>query len=370
MRIYLKISQAMEHGIWKETHFFQSIGYPWLISVIRNMTEDFGPWLTMIQTSLSSLSMIFFYFMTKESLGKKVALFSLLLGSVHLPWIFFTNFALPETLFIFLLSVSGFASVRMINSHPSKLLFSFLWATAFIMAFFLKGTHAFWGPLFLAGLFWIKGRRSLKPILLISVIVGTGLLSHGLLAQNKVGKFQISPSTSGLNFVEGKCPSKVNIDSLGYHWQSPLYFQLGLHKSKTWKEPFTNSGYFLREGLKCIQDNPYVLLQSLESIPYLFYGNTTWPFNRLEVANLTRLYEVFFTLFVIPGLLFFLLRFPVSGSSREAVIWIMPVLALFLCVYIFKSEMRYRIPFDLWIIPMAVKGWLEIAATRKKPLPA
>ncbi len=34
----------------------------------------------------------------------------------------------------------------------------------------------------------------------------------------------------------------------------------------------------------------------------------------------------------------------------------LPVLSLFLLVYIFKSEIRYRIPFDVFVVPMALKA--------------
>lgn len=107
-----------------------------------------------------------------------------------------------------------------------------------------------------------------------------------------------------------------------------------------------------------------VLIQSLESIPFLFYGNTLWPFNRLSMAGLTRLYELFLVIFFIPGISMFLLRFKNFAGPKEFVMWICPVIAIFLCVYIFKAEMRYRIPFDLWFIPIAAKGWLELSAIR------
>ena len=37
--------------------------------------------------------------------------------------------------------------------------------------------------------------------------------------------------------------------------------------------------------------------------------------------------------------------------------WGLPILSLFLCVYVFKSEIRFRVPFDVFLIPVAVKGW-------------
>ena len=365
MRIYLNISAAIESGIWKESHFFQSIGYPWIISMIRKFSGHYGEILTVFQTMASSLTLAFFYLMVRDGLGRKVALISLFIGALHVPWIFFITFALPEVLFTFLLSICGYLSVKIVHSKKHPLLFSLLWGTAFILAFWLKGTHALWGPLFLSGLLLLKRKASIVPIILISTVVGGGLLAHGYLTHNLFGKIQFGPSTGGLNFVEGKCPSKVNMDSEGFHWQSPLYYQLEKNALKKWNKPFTHSGYFYKQGLKCIQNNPLVLLQSLESIPFLFYGNTIWPFNRKPLSDLSRLYELFFTIFVIVGLVAFLFMSLSFQNLQNVVIWVFPVLAIFLCVYIFKSEMRYRIPYDLWFIPIAVKGWLDFAALRK-----
>jgi hypothetical protein len=38
--------------------------------------------------------------------------------------------------------------------------------------------------------------------------------------------------------------------------------------------------------------------------------------------------------------------------------------ALCLCVYVFKSEIRFRVPFDVWLIPMAIDGWLPRFTSR------
>jgi hypothetical protein len=46
-------------------------------------------------------------------------------------------------------------------------------------------------------------------------------------------------------------------------------------------------------------------------------------------------------------------------------VWALPLAALCLCVYVFKSEIRFRVPFDVWFIPMAFDGWL--ARLRQTP---
>jgi hypothetical protein len=62
-----------------------------------------------------------------------------------------------------------------------------------------------------------------------------------------------------------------------------------------------------------------------------------------------RLYELFFGAFLIVGLVGWLRSW--RGRCR---------LALFLCVYVFKSEIRFRVPFDVFFMPVALSGWTSI----------
>lgn len=361
MKVYVDIGNKISNGVWSKDHFFQSIGYPLIISGIGKFAAPFGLTLSLLQALCSFVSLFCMFHLSLKSLGPRVAFGFLCIGSCHLPWIFFSNFALPETIFTTLLSLCAWLSFRIVQDKKPPLIFLLGWGLFFSIAFWLKGTHAFWGPLFLFSLILKHKRDAFFSVTLISLVVALGLIAHGALTYNKIGKIQLSSSTGGLNFVEGKCPSKINSDSAGYTWQSPLYFQLGQHHAKTWDRPFTDSTYYLKQGLKCIQDNPYVLIQSFESIPYLFFGNTMWPLNGMSQAHMIRLYELFFAIFVIAGFSIYLMTHLRSEKNRsEFIIWVVPVFSLFMTVYIFKSEIRYRIPFDLWFIPLSVKGWFTL----------
>lgn len=361
MEIYARISENISLGIWKESHFFQSIGYPIFVASLRQIITPAGYLLSIIQAICSSLTLFFMYRLTLQSLGKNVALLALIVGSVHLPWILLGNFALPETIFTTLLSSCALLSYEILSSDKPRLRSCVLFGFLFIMAFWLKGTHALWAPLFFGALLLKKKTAALKPILIMGTFMAIGLAGHGYLTYKKIGKIQLSASTSGLNFIEGKCPAKKNTDSSGYTWQSPLYFQLGFHGRKTWQRPFTESSYYMKQGLDCIQKDPFIMIQSFESIPYLFFGNVMWPFNQMPVARYARIYELFFAVFLIVGISVFIAR---VRNTEQLIIWLIPVLSIFLTVYIFKSEIRYRIPFDIWFIPIAVKGWLGISRTQ------
>lgn len=366
MKIYVDISNDLSSGIWRDTHFFQSIGYPLLLSKLRTTIANFSLGMNIIQALASGLTLILFYKLASESLGKRVGLVSLLIGVFHWPWILLNNYALPESLFTCLLAITGWLSWKIVSLEKPHKIYGVLWGLSFICAFWLKGTHAFWGPLFLVTLFFGKKVKPINLMMAICLTVSAGLFLHGLLAQKTIGRFQLSSSTGGLNFIEGKCPDKVNSDG-SYIWHSPLYYQLGLKSEKRWSVPFTHSSYYFKQGFKCIQKNPLVLIQSFESIPFLFMGNTIWPLNSSKHSQLIRLYELFFAVFMISGLVAFAIHsFKAPIKFNEFATWVIPILAIFTCVYIFKAEMRYRVPYDIWLIPVSVKGWFGLLANNKR----
>lgn len=356
MSNYVQVADLIRNGEWRVSHFFQPIGFPYLILVLKNLSSNWMTLLEWIHLVTSTLSLWFLWQTAKEAFGEKLGLISLAIASVHLPWLAFTGLALAENLFIFFLALLAWLTLRLVREGKAK--YAVLWSIIFFTAFLAKGTHVFYGPLFVLSYFYFYRKKAVKNLLIICLIMSAGLLGHGLFTKNKIGHFQISASAGGLNFVEGKCPLKNNADSAGYSWLSPLYHQLGLNQLKRWDRPFTDSGYFMHQGMNCIMRDPFVLVQSLEGIPFLFFGNTLWPANQSKIANQMRLYELFFSCFSLIGLVVFF-RFLKSSKNRqeEILVWVLPILSIMLCVYIFKSEIRFRIPFDVWIIPVAVKGW-------------
>lgn len=359
MKMYTSIASDIDRGIWREIHYFQSIGYPLIIHTLGSLKK-----LSILHVIVSSLTLACMYLMTLEGFGKRPALIALIIGTFHLPWILFVNFTLPETLFCFLLSVCGFASIKILKGK-NPYFFAAVWGFAFEFGMWLKGTHVFMGPIFLLALLIVQKRKALIPCAIISSIVLAGILLHGAYSQFRVGKTLFSATAGGLNFVEGKCPSKNNQDSQGFSWQSPMYHQLNLHTSKKWPRPFTDSKYFFKEGLNCIKKDPFVLVQSLEGIPLLLAGNLIWPLNVTVFKSQSRLYELYYSIFVFAGCLLFFL-YTIRSKDFITVAWIAPMLAVFLCVYIFKSEARFRVPFDLWFISASVIGWFYLMSLQQR----
>ena len=359
---YRDIADNILRGAWQPAHFMQAIGFPLLLAAFKRTFTNWTGALAVYHVLLSTATVWLVWKCATRAFGPIVGVLSLALATIHVPWIVFTAVALSETTFTILMAALVWVSLELVE-RPSPA-WSAAWGFLFIAGFWLKGTHVFVGPMFLlimlARHHWSRD-VFVRVAVPLCVVVGAGLLLHGVLTYRTIGTVRLSASAGGLNFVEGKCPSKRNIDSTGAGWYSPIYSQLGMTSSKLWDRPFTDSGYFMKEGLKCIGRDPFVLVQSFEGIPFLFVGNYLWPATRSPLAPQARLYELVTGPFLMAGVALWLLaRWPWRRERwDELIVWAVPLAALCLCVYVFKSEVRFRVPFDVWFIPMAFAGWVS-----------
>jgi hypothetical protein len=359
---YVRIANFINQGTWDSFHFFQPIGFPFLLSIFMKFSQNWILPFTVFQTTVSLATVYFSWKSAERLLGKKTGLVALLVFALHVPWILYNGYALSETAYMFLLSLLLWQTQPLLeNLTPRRSMF---WGLTFFLAFLIKGTHVFLAPIFVIGLLTGRNKRALVSSFVVCSSIGLGLLFHGAFAYQKTGKFFLSASAGGLNFVEGKCPSKKNFDSRGILWWSPLYYQLRMSEEKRWPEAFDNSKYFMKEGLKCIGNRPIVLLESLENIFFLFYGNFLWPVQELKIG-LLRTYELAWGFCSLAGIFFYFLGICRTRDLESFLTWGAPIGAIFLCVYVFKGEIRFRIPFDVYIIPVAIKGWGYVLAKER-----
>lgn len=362
MANYGFIADNILAGVWSSSHFLPAIGFSLIVAAFKRLFTDWSGALAVYHVAISTATVWLVWKTATRAFGETIGVLSLALAAVHVPWIVLTAVALSETTFTFQMAVLAWASLEVVERPSVR--WAALWGLMFVTGFWVKGTHAFLGPMFLLGvLVWRRWSRDtiVKVALPISTVVGAGLILHGVLSYETTGIFRISAAASGLNFIEGKCPSKRNYDSTGSTWLSPVYYQPDITTAKRWDRPFTDSGYFMKEGLKCIGRDPLVLVQSFESIPFLFVGNYLWPATHSSVAPQARLYELVTGPFLMAGVALWLLaRWPWRREQwGELLVWAVPLAAICLCVYVFKSEIRFRVPFDVWFIPMAFEGWLS-----------
>lgn len=362
MSNYVRIAGALRDGHFHPFQLFQPVGFPLLIAGLMHIGNEMF-WLSCLHLVASMATLIFMWRGSVRWLGSTPGLFVLILGALHTPLLVLNGFALAETLFTLPLAL-----VFYLMSDPQWHERKHSWAAIGFLLFlasWFKGTHAFVAPLLAAWfalLCWKNWQwRRLSGALMPFVLGAFLAYAPYLIMTTKVWGFtQWSPAAGGLNFVEGKCPSKDNSDPTGARWFSPLFLQLGENQHKKWDVPFTNGAYYWQAGMNCIKERPMVLLESFRYIYYLFYGNELWP--QLPGGWYARIHA-FYTLFlkwcIFPaaflGIALMMRRWRESSFAL-----VVPIVAVALCVWFFKSEIRFRIPYDCFVIPLSVFGWMKI----------
>jgi 4-amino-4-deoxy-L-arabinose transferase-like glycosyltransferase len=359
---YIQRAHQISNEEYHLTHFFQPIGYPLWISFWRNIADGGWAWLKLTHVLLVVLSVFIGWQIARRLLPPKWDMVALLLLTFHVQWWQLASFALPETLFTFLLTSMVWFSLRW--SQDNKTSDAILVGVLFGLGFYIKGSAVFFPPvLLLWSIFRI--RRQMAPachthnqLVIMAVCALAVAFCHGAYSYLNYGQVKLGAETGGLNFVEGKCKAKHNFDNVGGRWLSPLHNYLGEIEEKHWDVPFSNQAYYWRQGWECIKENPVVILTSLRYVYYLFAGNPLWP----AEARITY-YEAWFAVVIFP---LFLIGVLAACRVWDAPIMVpaMVLLSLMLTAWIFKSELRYRVPFDAIVMVYAALGartvWLGL----------
>jgi hypothetical protein len=370
MASYVDGARQIVAGDRGPQHLFHPIGYPLMLAVSLWLTR--GLWLAVcVQYLLAVAAPILMWRGSARFLRERPALIVLLVGALHFPFISMSGFFLAETGFTFFLALLFYMLAR--RPFPWTLGYGFAAGVVFMAASWMKGNNSLFGPILIAwialaalkkartiaGWSWRPAVRAAAAFTAGACLVAavTAFSTHAL-----TGHARISAATGALNFVEGKCPDKINRDLSGSSWYSPLFVQLGERGEKSWPAYFWNDGYFWRAGWSCVRADPGVIVSSLRYDYYLFFDNQLWPTNSSEYADLSRWYGMLSAAFLFPGMLVGVLlvsRRPFAGSRPAFLL----LASLFVASWLLKSEMRYRIPFDVAIIPLSVMGWSWLVHT-------
>lgn len=352
MAAYLQRGWEMENGAYHVSQLFQPPGFTLLSTWIRNI----GGWqlYNWSQVILSWGTVLLIYQIARENLSRSIAIVAFLLASFHMPLISVATLHYAENSYAFLITLSLLFLLRALKK-PSIKIFA-ITGILFSLSFYFKGNHAFFMPLFCLWYLY-QNREDLVPALrnVLSLTLGFFFVCsiHAVWTAKHYGKPSIGPTAGALNFVEGKCPSKDNVDSTGSRWLSPMFIATGELTFKEWPRPFTDQAYFWREGIKCVQENPMVLLESFRYVYFLFGGNSLWPVMDSPVSEYFKLWDYLYNPFIVFAIMGIML-------SRSRKVWSelssLLVLSLFLTVWFFKSEYRFRVPFDGIFILWASMG--------------
>jgi hypothetical protein len=370
---YVDRAHEFVRGGSSEAQAFQPIGYSLALAESLRLVGDFtlGDWAHIL---LGWATVVLMWRASARWLRERAALFVLGIATLHFPFISLSGFFLAETFFTFQLALLFYCLAKF--PFPWRAGHALLLGVVYMSGLWIKGNNTFFGPLVLGWMvLWILLHKRAQWLALVrrlalpaaTFCAGAAIVvaSHAAYTYKRYGHAHVSAPTAALNFVEGKCPSKNNYDSSGYGWLSPLFVQLGETEEKHWPRPFTDTHFFWAAGMDCVRKNPEVLATSVRYVYYLFFDNQLWPSNTSDA--LARPSGMVYSALLFPNLL---LGAAVIGRRprRRWALFALIGLSIMLCSWFFKSEMRYRVPFDVVFIPIAVLGgsWAWVRLRRPK----
>lgn len=356
---YFHRGEEIMRGEYTLSQLFQPAGFTlWSLWLRQLGSFELFNWS---QVFLSWGTVVLIYLIVRERFGALAGAFSALISASYIPLAGFATFHMAENAYAFLITL--FLWLMMKTLKHEKLSGYFAMGLLLALAFYFKGNHAFFIPILGLWLLYRERHHFTRAFVKVSVMaIGCLLIvvPHMAWTWKHYGKPQLGPTAGALNFIEGKCPSKDNADSSGARWMSPLFHFTNERTFKQWDQPFTNQGYFWKEGMKCVAENPAVLASSFRYIYYLAWGNPLWPIISNPTKELYYPWENFFYYALLPLSLLGLLVLRKSEEPfNKATVLLM--LSLFLTVWFFKSENRFRVPFDALLISWGSLGaaWLS-----------
>lgn len=310
--------------------------------------------------------------------GQTVGLLSLIIASIYIPYIHYAGFLLSEipytfiSLLSFLFLVYSLKSGKYFNVAAWAVLAGITMGLAasirnviaipgFLLLIFMISLGVFYGHKnALATTAWSVAAALLVFVPLISRCTN---LNEGRLC--------IIDSHGAMNILLGHYgelkTAYFNDKRLGlsYFFGGPAAFQKGYKKEATFDfGPYDQLANFA-EALKWIEANQLDAISlSFEHIYDLFYGTIPWPMSHTKFKDWAIVSEDIFRLFILlPASLYLVMKIlrkavlgRASAFSADVMILI-PIIGLMILVFITLGEPRYRIPFDAFLIILAVRAY-------------
>ena len=343
---YFKMVQNFLEGkgliIAENLKAFRPPLYPLFLSLLYSFGLNFSG-IRIIQAIISTITIYFIYRIGKTVFSEKIGIFSAGISSIYPFFIFYTGFLLTETLFIFLVVLSIFYLVRIVDEDNSY--FPFIGGIFLGLAGLCRPTMELFMPI---SIFLILSfRRSLKErikkilILAISFIF---VLSPWIIRNYKIfHKFIPGTTMGGWVFWEGNNP---------YSEGGPCrYFPKNILKI----DEIKRDRLLYQKTIQVIKENPKRFLWLLKN-KFLRFWNVV-P-NAAEFS--TFLYRIISVLSFGILLPFFCIGFLISLKNKKANF--MHFLIIFFTIFhmVFLSSIRYRVPIEPFYIIFAVYGFFYI----------
>jgi len=298
---------------------------------------------------------------SERLLGRGPAIAVLAIAAFHFPFLALSGTYLAETIFTAWLALLFFLLARWkFPWNPREALAIGVVAAAGTL---WKGTNQLFVPILAVwSLGWrVTGARAREAraasgwVFLLTGYVAV-LLSQGLYFRAFHGEFLPVAAGGAYNFTLGKCPGSKIVAKDGANFRSPRAYYTGEGGVQAYDAFLHDQRFFWRRGLDCVRARPSLIITSLREVGYLFAGNLLWPANVTRFERASRIYQRAFALFLIPGAVLGLAALARKPFSPRAAPFVL-VPSICASAYLFLGELRFRIPFDVAFIPLAVLGW-------------
>ena len=367
MNSYLDISTRLSLSDRSLANVFYPIGYPLFIMLVSKVLPNlFFPTIAILQSLMGLISLILLYAISKNILSQKFRLIFLIILACYYPWIDFGGYLMSETLATLLLILMVYLSFFSFNHR--NLLWLFFLPIVIGLGTLVRAN------LLLPGVFlilWLAARGiTARGVIVLSCgFILTFLLSSQI--YHYYGGIS-SPMAlnGGLVFMDGQCLLRGATDSNGWSFGAPVFTQRNLQVEESFDQPFTNSGYFYRQGINCLIANPIRIIEKPTELYYLFFGNVAWPSSDQPGYDVAmRISHALFNITVFPGLFIatylFIKERKKIFKTRLAVLAIV-VLSLVATTIVYYADIRYRLPFDGFLILLSLWAYQSLALKNSK----
>ncbi len=321
--------------------------YPYLLSLIYYVTSG-DPYrlTTLIQSFLSALTCVFIFLLAANVWNRKIGITAGILAVCCPDLILYNSYLLTEVIFMFVMVIVIWYLYKANDKTIS-----------WILAAILLGLSALTRPtviLFLPFIllwFYLKKKLKFYKLVIFPLITFAVILPWTMRNYQVNGVFMPLTSAAGVNFWLGNNEKATGV----FRW-----IEEG--------NPYLNENYSIAErNSKCyaeamsfITQNPVKELRilALKTIFFITPAGDKYPVN---IGFLTPV-----TMFIITGIFFeFLVLGSVSlafskSNKGTSLLWFY-ILSIYVTVFVFFFQDRFRITAYLTLIPLAAAGWVYLA---------
>jgi 4-amino-4-deoxy-L-arabinose transferase-like glycosyltransferase len=373
---YCRLALRLAHGDADQTAY--DCIYPPGNSIYLGLLHRLsGDWTAAAGASLALCLLVplLVFWLARQLASERVAYLSLAISSLYFPFIDYGGYFMAETPFTVLLLLGGCLWVRARTREQAGSVATWAFAAGAVIgiAATFKG-FALLVALALLGVSvldaWLSARRRLLLVPAMAMLgMALAIAPAAMRASVLVGKPTLISTNGAVNVLLGHYDERVQrlrfIDPAGHATfvQSPTLHQLGARGTATFRFAQYDQDRCMSAAWAWIGAHPFdAALRSVEHVFDLYVGTLPWPPYIASPRPLVTFFEKASLLFVtIPALLMVVtLTWRRSRADLAALAFLaLPIVCLWVTVFLASSEPRYRVPFDGFAIILAAMCYLR-----------